>query len=133
MRRALASVLSALLSLPLIAPAILANADSNLPTCCRRNGQHHCSMPGSTSAPSMDAAMADSERGPAIEASRSRCPYYPVLTEASGASKVASLNASQAIFASLISQPAAPAQTEARYRVSFSRSRHKRGPPNLIS
>jgi hypothetical protein len=43
MRRALASVLSVLLSFPLIAPLILANTDSDLPACCRRNGQHHCS------------------------------------------------------------------------------------------
>jgi hypothetical protein len=33
----------------------------------------------------------------------------------------------------VVSHPAGIAQTEARYRVNFNRSRQKRGPPSLLS
>jgi hypothetical protein len=38
-----------------------------------------------------------------------------------------------AIFAELVSHPSIHRQTEAKYRVSFSRSRQKRGPPVVLS
>ena len=125
MRRILASLLPVLLSFPLIAPLILANADSNLPTCCRRNGQHHCAMPSM----GVDAPSS----GSSIHSGVSRCSFYPGAASTQCESKVAPLKAAPAIFASLISHPVVQTQTEARYRVSFSRSRHKRGPPALLS
>jgi hypothetical protein len=126
MRRTLALLLPVLLSLPLIAPLILANADSNLPACCRRNGQHHCAMPSM-------GAEAPSSSGSSIHSGVSRCSYYPGAASTQRESKIAPLKASLAIFASLISHPVVQTQTEAQYRVSFSRSRHKRGPPALLS
>jgi hypothetical protein len=127
MRRALASLLSAVLSFPLIAPSILAQTDSGLPACCRRNGQHHCAMP------SMRTGDATPDTSPSIRADLAKCPYGPAGTSAPGESKVAPPRDSQAIFALLFSHPAVPTQTEAQYRVSFSRSRHKRGPPAFLS
>jgi hypothetical protein len=134
MRRTLASLLPALLSFPLIAPLILANLDAGLPACCRRNGQHHCSM-GTMETTVTENAMVDpgSSPGSAIRADQSRCSYCLGATSARGESKVAPPSDSQAIFASLASHPAVQTQTEARYRVSFSRSRQKRGPPSLLS
>ena len=128
MRRTLGFVLTALLSYPLIAPFILASEDSNLPACCRRNGQHHCSMGADTL---MDGA--GPATGVAFHAAVSRCPDYPVATGSSAESKFLATSDSQAIFAAIVSHPAVQAQTEARYRVSFSRSHHKRGPPAFTS
>jgi hypothetical protein len=134
MRRALSFVLPALLSYPLIAPIIIAKSDSNLPACCRRTGQHHCSMPASVSLETMGADVTMADAGaPAIRPDLARCPNYPVATSFSGESRVASAANAQGIYASLVSHPAIQTQTEARYRVSFSRSRQKRGPPALLS
>jgi hypothetical protein len=46
MRRALASLLLATISFPLIAGTLFADLESKVPACCRRNGAHHCSMTG---------------------------------------------------------------------------------------
>jgi hypothetical protein len=64
MRHTLASLVLALVSFPLIAPMLLANAASNLPACCRRNGQHHC-------------AMADGDAGAGLRANQPKCPFFP--------------------------------------------------------
>ncbi len=112
----------------LIAPAAYADPDSNLPACCRRNGVHHCMMRGMMN----QGAAADASS--AVQAIRPPCPYFPAAgAVAPGCSRVALPGASQAIFAALSHHPAVAAQTEARYRVSFSRARHKRGPPSPIS
>jgi hypothetical protein len=130
MRRLLSFVLPALLSFPLIAPLLLEGLDSTLPACCRKNGQHHCSMPASMTT---DATTGDMSGGPAIRAGVSCCPNYPVATYPSSESMLALATNSQAVFASLVSHPAIQAQTEARRRVSFSRTRQKRGPPAFSS
>jgi hypothetical protein len=99
-----------------------------LPACCRRNGQHHCAMPSM----GVDAPDPGSSAGSSIHSGLSRCSYYQGAASAQGESKVAPPKASLAIFASLVSHPVVQTQNEARYRVSFSRSRHKRGPPALL-
>ncbi len=43
MRRALATFLLSLLTIPAIVPVLLAG-DRSLPACCRRDGKHHCAM-----------------------------------------------------------------------------------------
>ena len=73
----------------------------------------------------------ESTDGPTAKSVPSKCPYYPKAGAAQAYSKTVILKASEAIFASLISLPAAQTQTEALYRVSYSRSRQKRGPPIL--
>ena len=67
MRRALATFLVAMFSLPLIAPVLLADTDSNLPACCRRGGQHHCAM----------SNIADQSFGTGMRAVQPRCPLFP--------------------------------------------------------
>jgi len=116
-RRIMAGLLLAVFSFSLIAPALLADEDSNLPACCRRLGEHHC-------------VLATSQGASFIE---ERCPHFPLGSAALAASEIATVTPSQAVFAAIVSHPAASAQTEARYRVSFSRAWQKRGPPALLS
>jgi hypothetical protein len=123
MRRALASLLLALVSFPLIAPVFASDAASQLPACCRRDGKHHCSM----LAEDMETP------GPAFQAVRPKCPVYPTATSFSIQRDVAIVRDFQPQFASLITGSAVPSLTEARYRTPFSRSRQKRGPPSFIS
>jgi hypothetical protein len=121
MRRALASLLLALFSVPLIVPALLADASSNLPSCCRREGKHHCSM---------GSEPANQEGLSAIQA---KCPNYPSTIAIPGHWSVAFVKNSPSICISILIEPSAEATAEAQYRVSFSRSRQKRGPPSLLS
>jgi len=123
MRRALAWFLLAVFSLPLIAPAILADAESQLPECCRRNGKHHCAM-------MMDNA---STTGVTVRTVQPRCPLYPGAPAAPAGDSAAVLKSSGAIFGAIVSHTAIQLRTEAGHRVSFSRSTHKRGPPVFLS
>ena len=65
MRRAIASVMLVLISFPLIGGGLFADASSGVPSCCRRNGQHHCEM----------AAMDSSSQGEAVLPAR--CASWP--------------------------------------------------------
>ena len=123
MRRVSASSLLAAICFWLIAPLVLTGAELNLPACCRRNGAHHCAMP-SEDAPAGGAAW---------HSVGQKCPVFPAASEAPIQAGVAVLESSGAIIAVLIHQPSVPRQAEALYRVSFSRSWHKRGPPVVLS
>jgi len=116
-RRASAISVLAAICFSLIAPLALADTESNLPACCRRKGAHHCAM---------SAMMAGGNGTPAMCA---RCPAYPIATAAQPGGTAAPAGVSQLVFAELLSHPAVSGQTEARARISFSRSRQKRGPP----
>jgi hypothetical protein len=123
-RRSRAIVLLAVFSFSLIGPAVFAGAQAKLPSCCTRSGKHHCS--------SISGADAqDSTSGAALRQVPQRCPYYPNGGAVPVHSYAALRESSLTFFAALLSHPAAHAQTEARYRASFSRSRQKRGPPVL--
>ncbi|HTD45292.1 MAG TPA: hypothetical protein VK687_13975 [Bryobacteraceae bacterium] len=118
MRRVLASLLLAVFSFLPLMPLLLAD-DSNLPACCRRLGAHHCALG------SIDAHGASFVQ--------QKCAQFPLGGAALAASGMASMAPSQVVFAAIVSHPAAHAQTEARYRVSFSRAWQKRGPPALLA
>ncbi len=126
MRRALASFLLALFSLPLIAPLALASSDGTLPACCRRDGKHRCSMSEGASA---DSSMPGEVSFNAV----AKCCTYPKATAATTDSNIDAPVNSATIFAAIVSHPAVHAQTEARHRISFARSSQKRGPPALLS
>jgi len=125
MRRALASFLLALFSLPLIAPLALAGSDPTLPACCRRDGKHRCSMSSPDEAP-MPGEVS-------LHSVAARCSSYPNATAATTDANIGVPENSVAFFAAVVSHPAVQAQTEARYRISFARSSQKRGPPALLS
>jgi hypothetical protein len=67
LRRISAFLLLLLFSLSLLSPLLASDSDANLPACCRKGGQHHCSM---------DAAVEHTGSGSGIR-SNSRCPMYP--------------------------------------------------------
>jgi len=106
----------------LIAPGVLLDAQSDLPACCRRNGAHHCIG-------NMDEAASSS--GLSVQAVRQTCPSFVIAAPAFA--NLAPPKPSAAVFAALLSHPSIQFQTEARYRVSFSRSHQKRGPPAILS
>jgi hypothetical protein len=120
-RRASAISLVAAICFSLIAPLLLADPESNLPACCRRAGSHHCAMAGDESAGSLG-----------LQAVHEKCPLFPLSTAAQFRAGAASLEDSPGIFAGLVSHPSVQPQTEARARVSFNRSRQKRGPPDSL-
>jgi hypothetical protein len=121
MRRVLASLLVALFSFSLIAPAVFASdADSKLPACCRRNGKHHCMM-----------AETESPTGPAVHAAR--CALFP-SSGAVPANQTAGLpGISAVVLAGFFNRPVPIARTETRSRISYSQAGQKRGPPSLFS
>jgi len=122
MPRASAILLLALFSHALIAPALVADAASSLPACCRKGGNHHCAM---------NTPDQPDESGSALQSVRSKCPMFPSSTSAPGHNSVATVRPSSLFFAAILSHPTAHAQTDAHYRVSFSRSWHKRGLPSI--
>jgi hypothetical protein len=116
-RRALAIALLIVINLLLIAPAFAATGEAQLPLCCRANGKHKCSMQGAS--------------GPSFSKIGEKCPFAP----AGGlgvSSHVILFHPVRARFASILSQPNAPAQAETLARISLSRTRQERGPPALL-
>lgn len=118
-RRAFAGALIALLFAAILAPLLQANPEASLPACCRTHGEHHCMMSEASSASAGFAALAE------------KCPYFPkgVAAEHFSTSLPANLLAAAG---AIVSHPAGVKQTEARYRESCNRHRHKRGPPSLL-
>ena len=100
-----------------IAPST--TAASNLPACCRRAGIHGCSMThASTSGPAFQAAP---------------CAQYPRAGTAPAQAKASGVAPLETAIAAVVSHPTAQPQTEARYRVSYSRAAQKRGPPAFLA
>ena len=125
MRRLLSISLLLLFVLPLVSPLLAAApSESNLPACCRRNGKHHCAMAGQ---------LQSSGASPAASAPvlRERCPCA-LTAQAPSHLTYTPRQQTAAIYAGLANHPACHAQTEARLRISFDRSRQKRGPPALL-
>ncbi len=107
----------------LIAPAVLLDTESILPACCRRNGAHHCVM--------SDGAQPAS--GISLVAVPTPCSSYPGDITLPTYPKVWLPGPASAIFAAMVSHPSIFFQTESHYRVSFSRCRQKRGPPDPLA
>ncbi|WP_158751488.1 hypothetical protein [Acidobacterium sp. S8] len=116
MRRSLAISLLLLFSFSLLTPFFAPDAEAAVPACCRRGGRHHC----------VESDGDAKDNGTRMIAQR--CPYAPE------APAIVHLTAftpapNEAVFAGLVSHPSVHAQIAAQYRISFDRSRQKRGPP----
>jgi hypothetical protein len=99
-----------------LAPALFADDSSNLPACCRRLGVHHCTqLPG----------------GVSFKGVCSQYSHFPATLAQPEGAKTALCMATQALRADSTARLCAAEQGLALYRVSFNRSRHKRGPPAL--
>jgi hypothetical protein len=124
LRRLLSILLLAAFGFPVVSPLFASSTTegTSLPACCRRDGKHHC--------------MADrgnlKQHGMQFSAPAEKCPYCP-STLAAAHSKLLALPTADAVFASLVSHPAAIAQIESMQRISRDRSRQKRGPPARFS
>jgi hypothetical protein len=109
--------------LPIVSPLFAAMPDeANLPACCRRNGKHHCMMTAATQSAANQAPRLQSVT------MHEKCPCAFLLAQ-SPAHLNFTHDEAEVIYAGVVSHPACQAQTEARRRISFDRSRHKRGPP----
>jgi hypothetical protein len=120
MQRSIAIVLALLFGWSLVLPAFASSDVSMVAPCCRKAGKHHCTMHLQTRTSS-----------PAVNTIAEKCPYC-VYTAISPQAKLCTPTASQAIFAGLLQHPAVSPQTEVNYRISYDRSRQKRGPPTSI-
>jgi hypothetical protein len=131
MQRRLLSILLFWATLfPLIVPALTTGAmgQSTLPACCRRAGQHHCDM-----SPAVRALLQQELDGSTrIAASPQQCPYRQHSLAASHLqTPTPGASASYAAFSLL--EPSPATQAECLRRISFDRSRQKRGPPSLLA
>lgn len=117
----LAIPLLMLFMLPFALPFLGASAaEANVPVCCRRNGKHHCMM-----------YMEWSQRR-SFTTIRPKCPYSvapPAITVTPSFTPAAAAS----VFAGVIRHPAVAPQVDAWRRVSFDRTRQKRGPPEQTS
>jgi len=116
-RRLLAISLLLLLMVPAVLPLFGAKAvEATLPACCRRNGKHHCMM-----------YMAWMQER-AFRTVHEKCPY-DIAPPAVMVLPPFKPSAPASIFAGILCHPSVVAQTEVQRRISFDRSRQKRGPP----
>ncbi len=122
MQRGVATALALLFSWLLIVPAFALPAAANVPACCRKGGSHQCTMHSSETS--------GSER--AVQTVQAKCPYF--CGSSASASHVDSCapTTRESVYAGLIRHPAVSPQTDASFRISYDRSRQKRGPPALI-
>jgi hypothetical protein len=118
MQRFLAIVLQLFISWPMIMP-VFAASNFTAPACCRKNGEHHCVM------------MQTQTGGRGFTSVAAKCPctmHAAVVSQ----TRLAGPSTSEAVFAGFVRHPAVSPQTEAGYRISFHRSRQKRGPPSFF-
>jgi hypothetical protein len=120
-RRLLAISLLLLFGFPLIAPlfAMQADANGNLPACCRRNGAHHCSM-----------QLSGESQQTHFSGIREKCPAYPKAVTSMKRNDL-SLQTPTLLLSDALVHPAGAAQAEARARMALYRSQQQRGPPAL--
>ncbi|MBV9765097.1 MAG: hypothetical protein JOZ48_09660 [Acidobacteriaceae bacterium] len=126
MHRVLAILLLSAVQLPLIAPVFRADMEAQAPACCRLMGKHKCMMKRAL------RIRQGARSGASIASLDDRCPFFPEpATTAPGAA--AGVIPSRAPVAGILQTHATKLlQTEARFRISFSRVRQKRGPPSIV-
>jgi len=124
MRRALASYLLAIFTIPLVLPSVRVNAESKLPACCRRDGKHHCAT--------MDMAVETAPSGSAVKANPPKCPLFPKATTAPGPSPTMLLAALPVLHFARHSFAAKVLTSNDVYSVFLGSSVLKRGPPSNI-
>jgi hypothetical protein len=121
MRRALAISLLFLFAMPFLSPILSASAaESSVPMCCRKGGRHQCGLMGS-----------DTIQNAGIHRIGEKCPCAPATLSILLLPSFAPSTAAS-IFAGITRHPASSPQTDAQLRISFDRTRQKRGPPALL-
>jgi hypothetical protein len=125
MRRALISLLISVFSFPLIAPILLENTTSDLPSCCRRNGKHHCAMVDIAHREGLPADLS-------LQASGLKCPIFPKAGFVAVSSKTTVLSVSPRVGPPHFFRLAIHKNNENRPRIAFRGSAPKRGPPVIF-
>lgn len=128
LRRILSILLVLAFGLPVAAPAFALGQDSaaGLPSCCRRNGKHHCMMNVEQRRMLLELEGKTSRWDAPVKP----CPYCPgPVATAVFHSNVLAPPTAAAVYAEIVAYPAAVAQTESMRRIAHDRSRQKRGPP----
>jgi hypothetical protein len=116
MRRLSAILLLGLFGFFLAAPALLADAGSDLPACCRRDGRHHCGR----TAPS----------GPSLQAV---CGFFAKAGAAPAFSRTPGVPTATAEVAARSGRASKLTESDGLCRLSYSRTHQKRGPPGQLS
>ncbi len=131
LRRLLSILLFGATLLPMIAPMLStgAMAESTLPACCRRDGKHHCMMSAAARASMLGETNDGAVR---VGTPPEQCPYRQHALVAAHL-QVFTPAATATHSAFLLHAPSAAAQAECLRRISFDRSRQKRGPHSLLS
>jgi hypothetical protein len=112
-RRTLAISLLMLFLLPFAQPLFGASAEqATVPVCCRKNGKHHCMM---------------ASRSPQRIIGQ-KCPFH-IFPPAVSVVPSFAPSTSASVFAGIVQHPVVTPQVGARQRVSYDRTRQKRGPP----
>jgi len=124
MRRWTATTLTAVLALFVLLPylSLVADADSDLPMCCRGKGIHHCAMRA------MAMERSSPEEGLAFRAVLCRCPAQRALAPAG---RLAIYPAVSALYATPLTDTAFQRHSIVFQLISQGRSHQKRGPPFL--
>jgi hypothetical protein len=125
MRPALTSLLLAVFSFPLIAPVLLANSASDLPSCCRRNGKHQCAMVGMADRGGLPA-------GPTVQATRPKCPLFPKAGFVAASPKTTVLSVTPRIGPPHLFRLVIEKKNENPPRIALRDSSRKRGPPLIL-
>jgi len=130
MRRLLSILLFWATLFPMVAPALTTGAmgQSTLPACCRRDGKHHCMMSPEARA----LLMGESTGAMRVGTPPEQCPYRQHSLVATHL-QVFTPGATATHAECLLHEPSSIAQAECLRRISFDRSRQKRGPPSLHS
>ncbi len=123
MRRAIAISLLMLFSWTLIAPFIPANAESNLPACCRGHGKCHCGMCSRGHRPA-------NPKGLITVAGKCPCSPASACTPASPTYKPQAAGAFQV---EAVSHPVLVSPTEDKSHIVLLRAHPKRGPPTPLA
>jgi hypothetical protein len=134
LRRLLSILLFGATLFPLIAPILSsgAMAQSTLPACCRRTGKHHCAMSAEATAMLMGDQNSGASKSTRVSAPCEKCPYSQRSLGAVHL-QVFTTTAIVSPRACVLHAPSAAAQAECLRRISFDRSRQKRGPPSILS
>lgn len=119
MQRGVATALAFLFSWLLIAPVFAAPTALSVPPCCRKTGSHQCAMHSGEGAQHAGGMRTVEAKCPFANGSLSVVPHLDSCSPATRNS----------VYAALLQHPPVPAQTEANFRISYDRSRQKRGPP----
>ena len=126
MRRFSATLLLVLFGCTLIAPALVAGPDTKLPSCCRTDGKHRCSMDSK-------AHHAPLPSGVQIKGLQTKCPFFPAGPAVSATAQAGLVDTGYFVPSTGASHHVTAEQAETLLHISFSRANQKRGPPSLQS